>query len=188
MKDRISTYPGRVKLTPVSGQTNTYDMTLADSPTENGTPLSKATFLSDSVSEKYFAPGTDHTVSDVLDTLGSAALWDGTKFRTILNSAPIGVQVVTGYYTGNGVSGQAGDQTQTISLTFTPKLVFVMPISYNPASGSVSTALAVTGSPARSGANNILNIVTNGFQAHYIYNNPPQTNINGQIYNYIAIG
>ena len=27
MQDRISLYPGRVKLTPVSGQDNVYDMT-----------------------------------------------------------------------------------------------------------------------------------------------------------------
>lgn len=47
MKDRVSLYPGRVKLTPVSGQENTYDMVRADEPTQEGTPLSKATFLKD---------------------------------------------------------------------------------------------------------------------------------------------
>ena len=29
-KDRIPQYPGRVRLTPVSGQSNVYDMTLED--------------------------------------------------------------------------------------------------------------------------------------------------------------
>ena len=29
MQDRIPTYPGRVKLTPVSGQENTYDLVRA---------------------------------------------------------------------------------------------------------------------------------------------------------------
>lgn len=47
MKDRVSTYPGRVTLTPVSGQANTYDLVRADSPTEQGTPLNKANLLTD---------------------------------------------------------------------------------------------------------------------------------------------
>jgi len=42
--DRVPTYPGRVTLTPVAGQANTYDMARADSPTVAGTPLDKATF------------------------------------------------------------------------------------------------------------------------------------------------
>lgn len=42
--DRVPTYPGRVKLTPVSGQTNVYDMVREDSPVTEGTPLNKALF------------------------------------------------------------------------------------------------------------------------------------------------
>lgn len=42
--DRIPTHPGRVTLTPVSGQTNTYDMVRADLPLEEGTPINKALF------------------------------------------------------------------------------------------------------------------------------------------------
>ena len=48
MQDRLPTYPGRVVLEPVEGATNTYDMTLADVPTQEGTPLNKANLLSDS--------------------------------------------------------------------------------------------------------------------------------------------
>lgn len=44
VQDRVSTYPGRVKLTPVSGQTNVYDMIRADQPVQEGTPLNKALF------------------------------------------------------------------------------------------------------------------------------------------------
>ena len=44
--DRVPTYPGRVKLVPVSGQADTYDMERADSPLVAGTPLDKATFES----------------------------------------------------------------------------------------------------------------------------------------------
>lgn len=42
VEDRVSTYPGRVKLIPVSGQTNVYDMSRADEPVQVGTPLNKA--------------------------------------------------------------------------------------------------------------------------------------------------
>ena len=42
VEDRVSTYPGRVKMTPVSGQTNVYDMVRADQPVQEGTPLNKA--------------------------------------------------------------------------------------------------------------------------------------------------
>lgn len=42
--DRVSTYPGRVTLTPVSGETNTYTMVRADMPIEEGTPINKDLF------------------------------------------------------------------------------------------------------------------------------------------------
>ena len=44
--DRVPTYPGRVKLIPVAGQENTYDMVRADEPIEVGTPINKALFTS----------------------------------------------------------------------------------------------------------------------------------------------
>ena len=47
MQDRVSLYPGRVKLEPVAGQANLYDLTRADQPTQEGTPLNKASLLSD---------------------------------------------------------------------------------------------------------------------------------------------
>lgn len=41
--DRIVEHPGRVVMTPVSGETNTYDMTRAEGTvTEEGTPLNAA--------------------------------------------------------------------------------------------------------------------------------------------------
>lgn len=44
VKDRVPTYPGRVKLIPVQGQADTYDMVRADEPIEPGTPINKALF------------------------------------------------------------------------------------------------------------------------------------------------
>lgn len=40
--DRVSTYPGRVKLTPVVGEENVYDMVRADEPRVLGTLINKA--------------------------------------------------------------------------------------------------------------------------------------------------
>jgi hypothetical protein len=44
VKDRIPTYPGRVKLIPVEGQPFTYDMVRSDEPIEVGTPINKVLF------------------------------------------------------------------------------------------------------------------------------------------------
>ena len=46
VKDRVPMYPGRVKLIPVSGQANTYDLVRADEPIEAGTPINRALFQS----------------------------------------------------------------------------------------------------------------------------------------------
>ena len=68
MKDRVPLYPGRVKLTPVSGQKNTYDMIRADAPTQEGDPLSKKTLLTDATAALY---GLDATAvpDDVLERI-----------------------------------------------------------------------------------------------------------------------
>ena len=42
--DRVPMYPGRVRLVPVPGQENTFDMIRADEPLIEGTPLNKALF------------------------------------------------------------------------------------------------------------------------------------------------
>lgn len=65
MKDRVPTYPGRVRLIPVAGQANTYDMSRADSPQQEGTPINKANLLDDATAEKLGLSG-DPTVSQAL--------------------------------------------------------------------------------------------------------------------------
>lgn len=64
MKDRTSTYPGRVKLVPVEGMENTYTMSWADEPLQEGTPLNKAALLSDTVAAALRLTQEDPTVSD----------------------------------------------------------------------------------------------------------------------------
>ena len=65
MKDRVPTYPGRVRLIPVAGQENTYDIVRADEPQQEGTPLNKATLLDDVTAEKLGLTG-DPTVNQAL--------------------------------------------------------------------------------------------------------------------------
>jgi len=68
MQDRVSTYPGRVKLVPVDGAANTYDMEWADVPTQEGTPLNKATLLSNSTAA-LMDLGASATPNDMLAAL-----------------------------------------------------------------------------------------------------------------------
>ena len=76
MQDRVPLYPGRVTLTPVAGQENTFDMARADQPTQEGTPLNKVTLLKDATAGKY---GMDNTAvpDEVLDVLSKSVL-EGT--------------------------------------------------------------------------------------------------------------
>ena len=69
MQDRIPLYPGRVTMTPVAGQANTFAMVRADDPTQAGTPLNKATLLKDATAALY-GLGTGAVPDDVLAELG----------------------------------------------------------------------------------------------------------------------
>lgn len=78
MKDRLSKYPGRVKLTPVAGQADTFDMIRADEPENEGTPLNKNTFLTDETAEEMgLDPASDPTPNDALAALMARMLADG---------------------------------------------------------------------------------------------------------------
>lgn len=83
MKDRVPRFPGRVKLTPVSGQENTFDMVRADQPTQEGTPLSKANLLSDATASALGLTG-DPTVDDALAKVGDLAATSEYKIGDIM--------------------------------------------------------------------------------------------------------
>lgn len=68
MVDRAALHPGRVKLVPVEGAVNTFDMTRADEPIQAGTPLNKGTLLSEPVASKLGLSGSA-TPSDALNAL-----------------------------------------------------------------------------------------------------------------------
>ena len=66
MQDRTPKYPGRVKLEPVAGQTNIYDMTRADDPDDTGTPFNKRTMIQDSTGRFLRLPVSNPFVDDAL--------------------------------------------------------------------------------------------------------------------------
>ena len=73
MQDRVSLYPGRVKLEPVAGQANTYDLTRADRPLQEGTPLNKATLLKDATAALY-GKTAEAVPDDLLSVLSKSVL------------------------------------------------------------------------------------------------------------------
>lgn len=110
MQDRVSLYPGRVKLIPVAGQENTYDMVRADSPTQEGTPLNKATFLKDSTAA-LFGLDANAVPDDVFKTLGSelrvtteagvvvTASKDGATLSATADSSGLAILKIPGFGT-----------------------------------------------------------------------------------------
>lgn len=108
MQDRVSLYPGRVKLEPVAGQANLYDLTRADQPTQEGTPLNKANLLSDATAAAIKAllasqtedPATPNvalailaqavdaaaTKADVVDSKGNCEIYYGSYVGNYSNT------------------------------------------------------------------------------------------------------
>lgn len=73
MQDRQPTYPGRVKLIPVEGLANTYDLIRADVPRIEGTPLNKKTLLEDRVARLLGLDARSGTPSQAFEVLSSQA-------------------------------------------------------------------------------------------------------------------
>lgn len=131
MQDRISTYPGRVTLTPVPGQEHTYDMTRADQPTQPGTPLNKATLLKDATAALY-GLGADAVPDEVLNILSSVALRKSIPSNglydlsgALITGLPV-MQTVTGSYVGTGTYGSGNPTRLTTDLH--PVIVFIRPV------------------------------------------------------------
>ena len=96
MNDRVSTYPGRVRLTPVEGQTDVFDMTRADSPTQEGTALNKANLLSDTT-----ASAINTLTGSTPSTPNSALYAIANKLSAVItsllsNATATAIQTLTG--------------------------------------------------------------------------------------------
>ena len=117
MQDRVPLYPGRVVLTPVSGQANTYDMTRADQPTQEGTPLNKASLLKDATAALY-GLGTDAVPDDALSAIN-------TLIQAAQTTADGKSTIVTGSYVGTGQSGPSNPNI--LDFDEPPKIIFIVP-------------------------------------------------------------
>ena len=91
MKDRIPLYPGRVKLNPVSGQANTFDLTRADQPTQEGTPLNKASLLKDTTAA-LFGKTNAAVPDDILSLLSKSMMAQitGKYTKTTIGALTVG--------------------------------------------------------------------------------------------------
>lgn len=127
MQDRVPLYPGRVTLTPVAGQANTFDMARADQPTQEGTPLNKATLLKDVTASILGLPNTavpDDAFLALTIGVGTygfrvkVQLSDGTPVEGATVS---GITALTGSTLVSGadgiVLGKSTSKTVTISCT-----------------------------------------------------------------------
>lgn len=121
MKDRIPLYPGRVKLNPVTGQENTYDMVRADSPVQEGTPLNKASLLRDNTAALY-GQSADAVPDDILSILSKAVLFVDGYLKDI-GGNKVGPRIETGSYVGTGTYGASNPCSLTFD--FTPKIVLM---------------------------------------------------------------
>lgn len=85
VNDRVPLYPGRVKMTPVSGQANVYDMVRADQPQKGGTPLNRNTFRQTQADIRTYpiATGNSVTAGDVVDVV------DGEVTRSVVAEANV---------------------------------------------------------------------------------------------------
>ena len=104
MKDRVPKYPGRVRLIPVDGQENIYDVERVDEPIQEGTPINKQTLLTD---ESALVAGltTDSTPNQAICALGEQSL----------NSSRVS--------SGSFVVGASGEVSLTFE--FVPRIVFI---------------------------------------------------------------
>lgn len=81
MQDRVPVNPGRVKITPEGGSAYYATMVRADNPTQEGTPINKASLLKDTTAALY-GLGTDAVPDDVLIKLDNSRLKIGDILTT----------------------------------------------------------------------------------------------------------
>lgn len=135
MKDRVPLYPGRVTLTPVPGQANTYDMARADEPTQEGTPLNKASLLKDQTAA-LFGLDTTATPNDAF-----AAIGQYNRYWWIRRPATITFEEVLGKAASRVIVGDYASPKVTLNLLYADTIgfdSFGVPYLINPQSLAVS--------------------------------------------------
>lgn len=217
MQDRVSNHPGRWVLTPVTGETNTYDMTRADDPTVAGTPLNKATFLPDAVAS---AIETATGVSGI--TLPSEALNALATYISGFGDISKTTYIETGSYVGTGVisslASQSGNNVwirniasaPSLTFSFKPRFLFIKNVTatsnkyYNYSTSQILFDPTILGSENITGTNGLLwiypytNIGSRGFiisdnSVKWFYAASTDSaadllNTSGKTYYYLAMG
>lgn len=124
MQDRVPLYPGRVKLTPVAGHENVYDMVRADQPTQEGTPLNKNSLLKDATAALFQLSGDTALPDKVFEILSAAALVGEDGGLVTPGGSPLQQTFIgSGTYTGTGTSSQSSPNSLT--LPESTKILFV---------------------------------------------------------------
>lgn len=118
MQDRISNHPNRWVLTPVTGETDTYDFTRADDPTQVGTPLNKATFLPDAVAAAIEAATGISGITLPAEAFDALA----AQFSAIGATNTI-ARMASGSYVGAG--GDSTTKKKTLTFSFKPRFLVV---------------------------------------------------------------
>jgi hypothetical protein len=123
MKDRIPTSPNRYQLAHADGTSEYVTLTRADNPTQVGTPLTKATLLTDTTADAIGLEQSDPTVDDALAALNgkipTSVLTVTTDAGTIV-TATLGDTTLTATAdsTGTAVLYPAGFGTWEITVEY----------------------------------------------------------------------
>lgn len=97
-KDRLPKYPGRVKMTPVPGQMDVFEMVRMDEPTEPGTPLDKATFdsiIKSRLTGRYYQPTVKKETINSRNNVTANPIPNSGWIRQSLTSATNGEYTIT---------------------------------------------------------------------------------------------
>jgi len=96
--DRVPTYPGRYKLTPVEGQPDLFDFERADEPLVEGSPLNKATLdsiIQSRLTGRYYEPAVTRTKGETLTLTANPIPSSGWTDVTKTGAKNNGYELVT---------------------------------------------------------------------------------------------
>lgn len=177
MQDRVATHPNRWKLTPVAGEADVYDFERADEPVVAGTPLDKATFLTDATAAAIAAltGNTPALPTEALDELASV-------FDTIGTTGVAHVEA--GSYIGTGQRGASNPNTLTF--TYEPRLLFVC-VSGTGFKNDDTNAMLWVYPNTKADRNRTVTVSDNQISWYSTTSADYQANISGTTYIYLAI-
>lgn len=100
--DRVSEHPGRVTLTPVDGQPNTWDMVRADNPSHPGTPINKLLFDSIAASIEATMHAVDNKLFELAQRVTVGSLAVGSVFGLYENGVLVPYLKISTSYKNTG--------------------------------------------------------------------------------------